>query len=222
MLNMKMLIISSFFSLVVLTITSSVLLYKFPRENHFKYFTLFSIFFLIGEILTSFRNVISDILSIVIGNTFLITGYIFLYIGVRALLNLEAKWHNRYLIPIGIILFGLILFTYIHYDVSMRIVIFSIFCILYGSIISWIFWKNATKRFKVLDYISALLFFIGVVMFVIRALKASTIELSGNYLSVTNLMITSVYVYLFFITIWLTIILIIRARQVSFNKNTNI
>ncbi|MFA6740471.1 MAG: hypothetical protein WCR78_03170 [Arcobacteraceae bacterium] len=218
MLDIKILIISSFFSLIILIIISLFLWYKLPQEKYPKYFALFSIIFLIGQMLTSSRNVIPDWLSIVIGNTLLCLGYMFLYVGIGNLLNLNAKWHNRYFLPIGVLLLGFILFTYVHYNVAMRIVIFSIFCVIYGSIVGWLFWKNARKGFKTLDNISAFLFFIGVIMFSIRTIKASTIKIPANYLSTTDLMITLVYVYLFFITIWLSFILIINAIKIPLDK----
>lgn len=210
MLDMKLLIISSFFTLIILTISSSFFWYKYPEEKYPKYFTLFSVFFLIGQALTSSRNIIPDSLSIILGNLLLVSGYIFLYIGVKALLNLEAKWHNRYFIPILVTLLGFIIFTYVYYDVAMRIIIFSVFCIFYGSIVGWMFLKNATKKFKVFDYLSSFFFFIGVGIFIFRTFRASTIGIPANYLSTTDLMITLAYIYLFFIIIWMTIIQIIH------------
>lgn len=218
MLDIKILIIITFFSLVILVMISSILWYKSPQKKYLKYFALFSIFFLIGQVLTSSRNIIPDLLSIVIGNTLLVLGYIFLYIGIRDLLNLDAKWHNRYFIPIGVILLGFILFTFVYYNVAMRIVIFSVFCVIYGSIVTLMFLKKARKEFKVFDYISACLFFIGVVLFTVRIIKASTIDLPANYLSTTDLMITLVYVYLFFMTLWLSVILIRTEIQTFLNK----
>lgn len=215
MLDMKLLIIISSTTIIILAVSSSFFFYKYPEERYTKYFTLFSVFFLIGQVLTSSRNIIPDILSIIIGNMLLITGYIFLYIGIKALLNLEAKWHNRYFIPILVTLIGFILFTYVYYNVAMRIIIFSVFCVIYGSLVAWIFWKNATEKFKVIDYLSSLFFFIGAILFSYRTFRASTIEVPANYLSANDLMITLAYVYLFFIVIWITIIQIIHIMQRS-------
>lgn len=219
MLDMKILIISTFFSLLILVIISSFFWYKFPLKKYPKYFTLFSVLFLFGQVLTSSRNFIPDIFSIVTGNTLLVAGYVFLYVGIRDLLNLEAPWHNRYLMPIGVVLFGFILFTFIYYSVDMRIVIISIFFAMYSFVISLMFWKNSTKKFKFIDDISAILFFMGVILFSIRIFRASTVYLPANYLSTTDLMITLVYVYLFFMTIWLSVILIMRAITLFLDKN---
>lgn len=218
MLDIKLLIISSFFSLTVLVITSCFLSFKFPNEKYFHYFKLFAVSFLIGQILASSRNIIPDLFSIIIGNSLLVIGYIFLYIGIRDLLNLEAKWNNRYFIPIGVVFLGFIIFTYISYDVTMRIVIFSIFCTIYGSVVASLFWQKARNDFLLFDKISSLFFISGVVLFAIRTIKASMIQLPANYLNTTDLLILLVYVYLFFISIWLSIILIVQGKISFLNK----
>lgn len=218
MFSIKILIITSFFSIIILLITSSFYVYKFPKKKYFRYFNIFSLFFLFGQILASSRNSISDFFSIIIGNTSLVIGYIFLYIGIRSLFDLDAKWNNRYFLPIGVVFLGFILFTYVHYDVAMRIVIFSIFCVIYSCVITLIFWKYRRSDFEIFDKISAFLFFMGVILFTIRTIKASIIELPANYLSTTDLWFLLVYVYLFFMTIWFSILLIVQGNRISYNK----
>ena len=219
MIDSNTLMTGSFIALFILIIVGSIFFNKFPQEKYFKYFALFSLFFLTGEILRTFRVVIPDLFSIVIANTLMVSGIIFSYIGVRAILNLESQWHIRYYIPIVVVLFGFILFTYVHYNVTMRILIFSVFSIIYASSISWIFFKNATKEFKIFDYISSLLFLVGIIIFLIRTLKASMIEINVNYPKSTDLLNTVIYSYLFFMSFWLSFILIIRAKRIFNNKN---
>lgn len=209
MLDIKFLIITSFLSLFILLFISLFILYKYPQKRYSKYFLLFSIFFLIGEFLVIFRNVMPDFLTIVMSNTLFMSGYIFLYIAIRLLLGFEARWHRRYCIPIIVSFMGFWLFTYNYYDLSMRVIIFSIFCVLYGSLISLLFLKKSKEDFSVINKISALIFFLGVILFLIRTFLASIIELPPNYLNTTDIMIISVYVYLFFTTIWLGIIQLI-------------
>ncbi|CAM3949404.1 hypothetical protein [Arcobacter cloacae] len=220
-MDIKLLIISTFFSLSILLLTSIISCYKLPEKNYPKCFLLFSIFFLLGQLLTTYRNVLPDLLSIVFGNLLLVIGYIFLYIGIRDLLNLNAQWNNRYLIPIGVMCIGFILFTYINYNLAMRIVIFSIFCVIYGLIIAWLFFKNKNNGFEKFNTISAFLFLIGVILFLIRTFKASTIKIHGNYLSTTDLMISLVYGYLLIMTIWLTILLTKYSNHITFSKSKN-
>jgi hypothetical protein len=213
------LITGSFIALFILVIVGLIFFNKFPQEKYFKYFAFFSLFFLTGEILRTFIVIISDLFSIVIANTLMVSGIIFLYIGVRAMLNLESQWRTRYYIPIAMVFFGFILFTYVHYNATMRILIFSAFSIIYASSISWIFLKNATKEFKVFDYISSLLFLVGVIIFFVRTLKASMMEINLIYPNSTDLLNTFIYAYLLFMSYWLSIILIIQAIRLFKNKN---
>lgn len=219
MIDSNTLITGSFIALFILVIVGLIFFNKFPQEKYFKYFAFFSLFFLTGEILRTFIVIISDLFSIVIANTLMVSGIIFLYIGVRGMLNLESQWHTRYYMPIAVVLFGFILFTYVHYNVTMRVLIFSVFSIVYASSISWIFLKNATKEFKVFDYISSLLFLVGVIIFFVRTLKASMMEINLIYPKSTDLLNTFIYSYLFFISFWLSFILIIRAKGLLNNKN---
>ena len=220
LIDTNTLMTGSFITLFILIIVGFVFFNKFPQEKYFKYFALFSLFFLTGELLRTFRVVIPDLFSVVIANTLMTSGIIFLYIGVRGMLNLESQWHTRYYIPIAVVLFGFILFTYVHYNITMRILIFSAFSIIYASSISWIFFKNATKEFKMFDYFSSLLFLVGIIIFLVRTLKASMIEINVNYPKSTDLLNTFIYLYLFFISFWLSFILIIRAMCLPNNKNT--
>ena len=54
MLDIKILIISSFFSLIILIIISLFFWYKLPQEKYSKYFAFFSIIFSIGQIFVLF------------------------------------------------------------------------------------------------------------------------------------------------------------------------
>ncbi len=134
MIDSNILITGSFIALFILIIVG-VFFNKFPQKKYFKYFALFSLFFLTGEILRTFRVVIPDLFSIVIANTLMAFGIIFLYIGVRTL-------------------------------------------------------------------------------------KASMIEININYPKSTDFLNTFIYSYLFFMSFWLSIILIIRAMCLPNNKNT--
>jgi hypothetical protein len=170
-----------------------------------------------GQSLVIFRNFIPDMLSIVIGNLLLILGYFFLCLGVRDLLNLDAQWHNRFFIPIGMALLGLVLFTYVYQDVAMRIIICSILGAWYSAIIAFLFFNNKLNKFKIINNISALLFFIGAVIFFSRSVIAFMVYLPINYLSMTDINIILIYGYLFFLTIWLGIVLIMHLLQ-NFQK----
>lgn len=211
-MDIKTLIIVSFVTLSMLTITSYVLMRHFPTDKSLKYFFAFSFLFFIGQIFTGLRNIIPDFFSIIIGNNLLISGHILLYIAVRGLLSMEVRWYNRYFIPIGVVLMGFIFFTYFIYDIQMRIVIFSLFCALYGAIIGWLFWEHASSEFKILNRFTAILFFLSTVMFIVRAVKSTVMQLPANYLNNTEITIVLPYIYLIIITIWLSLVFTLQTK----------
>jgi hypothetical protein len=190
----------------------------FPTHKGVKYFFVFSLFFFVSQILTGLRNIIPDFLSIIVGNNLLISGHIFLYMAVKGLFGLDSAWYNRYLIPIVVVLIGFIFFTYFIYDIQMRIVIFSLFCALYSLIIGWLFWKYTSLQFIILNRLTALLIFSSAIMFIIRAIKASIIQLPANYLSSTDTTIILPYVYMIVITIWLSVVFTLHI-SISYAKN---
>jgi hypothetical protein len=178
----------------------------FPTHKSVKYFFVFSLFFFVRQILTGLRNIIPDFLSIIIGNNLLISGHIFLYLATRGLFGIDSQWYNRYFIPIVVVLLGFIFFTYFIYDIQMRIVIFSLFCALYSIIIGWLFWEYTSSRFMILNRLTALVILASAVIFIIRAIKASIIQLPANYLTTTETTIVLPYIYMIIITVWLAVV----------------
>ena len=70
-----------------------------------------------------------------------------------------------------------------------------------------------------IDYISGTLFIIGIMVFLARSVKASMIEINVNYPKSTEILNIFIYAYLLFMTVWLNIILIIRAIPLFNDKN---
>lgn len=184
-------------SLILFTLFNLVLKIVYKSEKAINFFLYFCICYFIGLALTTLRNEISDFLSIVIGVTILVLGYIFLYIGARALLGLSCKWRNRYLIPIFLVLFGFYIFSYIYYDLQMRIIIFSLFSISYSIALSYIFWIDSLKKLKTINTIASIYFIIVSIVFLLRALNASTMAYAIEFLYSTKFMVLSPYIALF-------------------------
>jgi len=202
----------SFITLFFTTIINLILIYYFPKNKNLKYLLVFNLGFLLGQLLLILRNTIPDFFSIVVGNSFLVAGHICVYVASRGLLKLENRWRNRYFIPIGVVAIGLCVFTYVYYHTEMRIVIFSLFCTIYGVILAWIFLKYASGKLLLLHYLTSFFFLISAVMFFIRAITASIIDFPVSYLSINDLMIVMPYVYLVFISFWLCLLFALQIR----------
>ncbi|MEW6552012.1 MAG: hypothetical protein AB1389_07790 [Campylobacterota bacterium] len=218
-MDIKTIIIVSFVTLFMLTISSYTLMKNFPANNSVKNLFVFSLFFFVGQILTGLRNIIPDFLSIIVGNNLLISAHIFLYMAARGLLGLDSKWHHRYFIPIIVVIIGFIFFTYFIYDIQMRIVIFSLFCALYAIIIGWVFWKYSSSQFIKLNRFTAIVFFISVIIFTVRAFKASITQIPANYLSTTDVIIVLPYLYMIVMT---TLLVLVFTLQISLSYSNGI
>ena len=202
----------------MLVISSYTLMKNFPTHKSVKNLFVFSLFFFVGQILTGLRNIIPDFLSIIIGNNLLISAHIFLYMSVRGLLGLDSRWHHRYFIPIIVVIIGFIFFTNFIYDIQMRIVIFSLFCALYAIIIGWAFWTHSPLEFITLNKFTAIFFFISVIIFTVRAFKASITQIPANYLSTTDVIIVLPYLYMIVMTMLLVLVFTLQI-SLSYSKH---
>lgn len=200
---------------VILILFSFFCLYiKYYFNKDFaKYFFLSSLSFLIGLALIHLRYTISDFYSIVIANTILVSGQIYLYIAVLKLLGYEAYWKNRYFIPIGVIFIGYILFTYVYFNLPMRIFIFSVFFMISDGLIALIFWKIRNKK-EIVNKISSLIFFIGFIIFLISVINSFIVDLNVNYLSNNYFFMLLPYLYLILFFLWMMYLLYCYSKKV--------
>jgi len=202
MLDLKILMIIAFSIFTIATFINLTLIYYFAKNKTLKYLLGFNIGFLFGLLFMILRNSIPDFLTIIVGNTLLTTGYVFIYMAAKGLLKQETLWHFRYLIPVFVVFIGLVFFTYGYYDVGMRIVIFSLFCVIYGFALGLLFWKHAYGKFLLLYRLSALLSFASSGVFLLRAFSASTFEIPVSYFQV----LVFPYIYLIVMVILLNIL----------------
>ena len=202
----KTIIVISFIALFVLTVTSYILMKHFPAHKSVKYFFVFSLFFFVGQVLVSMRNIVPDFLSIIVGSNLQISGYLFLYLAVRGLMGIDSKWYHRYFIPIIVVLMGFLFFTYVIYDTQVRIIIFCLFCVLYSIIIAWVFWDYSSSRFIILNKFTAGLFFIFAIGLIVSAIKIYIIQIPANFLRTNETMIVSLYIYWIAVTMWLAVV----------------
>lgn len=220
MLDIKILILISFFILSISTTMSFFLIRRYKDKIFLKYFLAFNICFLIGQILVILRNSIPDFYSIVVGNILLITGQIFLYLAVKGLFKFEVKWKSRYLIPIFIAFCGFVLFTYIYYDTYMRIVVFSVLTAIYSIVLGKLFLTAPYLKLNILNLFTGFIFFLAFLLFTFRVINVFNVEFPVNYLKSTALMVTIPYVYMNFICVWLSLVFTLNLK-INHYKNEN-
>lgn len=186
----------TFASLLMFAFSTLLLYVRYPKSRSVRLLGYYFFCFFLGLVATSLRNKIPDFFSLQLGIMTFAVGYMFLFMGLKDLLGLDSMWHNRYYIPIAILFIGIFFFTYIYYDLHMRIVIFSLYITIYTLATAWLFYKASTDRFKKLNHVAALLYFIVASIFVLRALNASTFGYHVNILYTSQFIVNSPYILL--------------------------
>ena len=186
---------------------------KKPYNQTIKFLTYFIVLHSIGFVLFILRNQIPDFLSIIFANTLFAIGTLFLYFAIKSLLQLNIEWHGRYLIPLITYFIGFIIFTYISYNTTTRIVIYYSYCVLFLSPSAWFFWFNSSSKFKIFDRFTALFFFTIVMLFSWIIIKASFMNLHTYYFSNSNIFMMLSNIVMMLLVIWTILCVKIRIKD---------
>lgn len=210
MLDMQTLIVVSFISLFALVATTG-LLWRFVSDEYgLRYFTFGSSAMLGGLFLLSLRGIVPDFFSIVLGNTLLISGLGYVFIGIRILMGTDSgpKWWRW--LPAAVMFAGAVYFTYLQPDLSIRIVLFSMLCVFYMFGSAWAMWRYSDTKLIWFDRLSSLFFVAGGVINIVRATQAPTLELAPNFLLNTHWIIVLPYLHIIAFCIWLGMFLAVK------------
>jgi len=219
MLDFKTLLFLAFVFLFFATIYGFWLEKKHPQAQGIRFFTLFAFSFLVGKSLHAMRNLIPDFFSIVFANTLIALGTLWLYVALRALFGLDARWHKRYFVPVILVFTGFVIFTYLFYDTNMRILILSLFFAFYLGLFAWMSWRYGAKPFARLHRFTSLFFALGAVLFIARSFAANTLYLPANYLSTKELYILLPYYYLDMACALLSVLFYLHAKRCHMPKS---
>ena len=205
MINTLMLIFLSFYSLFF---------YRKNKNNPaIKYLTFFTLFYTIGFILLILRNQIPDFLSVLFANVLFTIGSVCLYIAIRAILNLEARWKAIYWIPILIVFVGFYLFTYVYFDPNMRFFLYSLFVLVFSILDMRLFILYSSPEFKLFDKISILIYFLSTLIFLSLCIYITLEKVSGYFFSNVNIIVYLPSFYMIILNIWIVLVLSYRIRR---------
>jgi hypothetical protein len=213
MLDIKIIFITNAIALFVLSLYMMLRHRNHVQNRTVKFVTYFVVLYFLGFVLLLLRNKIPDFLSIVVANSFFVAGSVSLYVATRAILNLDAKWHLRYVVPVVVIFVGFIIFTYLDYDTATRIVIYFSFCTMFSLLSGYLFWVHASKRFIIFDKLSAMMFFGGAVLDILIIIRALSTQLAVNYLSITDAVITLSNLFLSVLILWFVLLVNYRIKK---------
>jgi hypothetical protein len=203
------------FFLLLFAFSTLLLYFKCPKNRGIKLFGIYFILVSIGLVLTSLRNKIPDFISLQIGVSIFSVAYMYLYLGLKDILGQDSKWRNRYFIPIIVLFIGIFMFTYIQYNLHMRIIIFSFYIAIYAFITSWLFYKASAIKFKTINLISSMSYTIIAFVFLIRGLNSTTMSSQTGIKDFMMFIVNSPYISLCCMSILLIIIsnIYLRAKM---------
>lgn len=208
-------LISTFIALLAFALSTFLLYLKYPKSRIVKLLALYFAFFFFGLIVTSLRNKIPNFISLQLGVVSFAIGYMFLYMAIKHMLGLESNWQRRYYIPITILFMGIFLFTYMYYDLHMRIVIFSLYIAVYTFVTAWLLYESSVKYYKRFHQFIALFYLIISFVFILRAINSS---IFGYHLQVfysNTFIINSPYISLIIISLILIIMSNLHLRYIK-------
>lgn len=201
---------------ILLTAVSLFMIYNYIKNKQngaIKYLTLFILLHLIGFVGFILRNQIPDFLSIIVANGLFAVGTLYLYLAVKVMVKNTPIWQTRYLVPLFTYLIGFLVFTYIEYETSIRILIYYFFSIIYTSAIAWLFWFSESVKYRVYDRVSSLFFGFLSVLFLAVLFQTSAIKLQAYYFSNTNLLMNLSIIVMIAINIWTIISIKYRVEK---------
>ena len=210
MLNIHLLMMFCIFNLSIMVLINSALWYVHPNIKNRKYFTYFGICFLFGQYLITFVNILPDYLTLVLGNNLMILGEIFLLMAIKSFLGKSVNRDKRYYLFLLTKILLFYVFAYLFDSIFIRLGIFSIISAVFLSSIAWLFFQEKSVKNRFINNISAFIFFLGAVLFLIRTFAIPSINLPLNFLDTTNLLILLSYLYLSFLSIWIIVLTTIK------------
>lgn len=206
-------LIGTFIALLAFAFSTLLLYLKYPKSRAVKLLSFYFLFFFLGLIATSLRNKIPDFISLQLGVVAFAVGYMFLYMAIKNMFGLESKWHKRYYIPIVLMFVGIFLFTYIYYDLHIRIVIFSIYIAIYTFATAWLLYEESVKHYKRFHQFIALIYLIVSFVFMLRAVNAATFGYHLQVFYSTTFIVNSPYLSLIVMSLALIIMSNLHLRS---------
>ncbi len=164
----------------LLTVANSRL-YKGMRGIH--YFSLYNLCALLGAVAVALRGQIPDFCSIVLGNLFVVVGYILLFLSLAALLGFHRR-HFHFQASLGAIACVTMLeYGWLHPDTRRRLIAYSIVLGLQQAQIAWLVIQKRGGGFRIAGGTMALML---AGLSVANAVRVAGVFLQGapaNYLN---------------------------------------
>jgi hypothetical protein len=192
MLDMKTLMVSYISSSMLVLVLMAVLWQQNrKRYDGLSLWLIASIMQALGVLLLALREILPDIVTIIIANTLIIAGYLAWYVGLERFVKKQrAQIHNVLILIIYICLMWY--FTFVRENISMRIILFSTVVLLITAqcselmlrrVDSWL--KPITRYVGWIYFLYTLIAFVQIVFFSLISLSLIRLSTSAWALSLT-------------------------------------
>ena len=191
-----------------------------PAERHLKHWAKGATLIAASTLLVGMRGLVPDLLSAAIANTLLALGFSYIYLGTRGLVRRPPPGGWLWLFPLATLL-ALTWFTLVSPYLPARIVIVSLFAAPLLLLMSFEFGRFdrllGPTPLRVANRATALILFVGGVLFTGRIVPALDETASHNYLSSSNAWLVAPYLWAILFNVWLaiTVTLTVSARLQS-------
>lgn len=182
-----------------------------PQERSLHDWMLASLLMAAGSLLLGLRGIVPDLLSIVVGNSWIVLSLDFIHTGTRKLFGLGPgrPWH--WLATAAMLLSGIV-FTYFTPNLPARIVAVSVLILPFYATCGWLFWRHGEPQPKAIDRFTALIFLMGALLFLLRGANAPGADVSASYLSTRSWLVAAPYLYAILFNVWMTIMLTLKVN----------
>lgn len=209
MLDLNTLRLVSMVSFACFALATVMLWRLVPQERGLREWAVATTLVSISMLLFGLRNIIPSFISIVVANTLLMLGFGLLYVGTRKLFSLSVGFRWHWLAAVTAFLICL------SPDVSIRVSGTSMLQAPFLAACAWLFWRGKGERqIVVMQRITAFIFAVGAVMFVIRIFKTPPASTPSLYIAAQSWIEVIPYLYaiMFSMLLSLTLLLIVSLR----------
>ena len=122
----------------LLTVVNSMF-YRGMKGIH--WFSLYSLFALLGAVAVALRGHLPDFVSIVVGNLFVVAGYLFLLRSLEELLERRSSQVYTQLVLVGMAVVTMLEYGWLHPDTTARLIAYSVVLALQQAQIAWFIFR---------------------------------------------------------------------------------
>jgi len=197
-------------SSLVFAFASITVAHLVPRERHLRDWALGAGAAALSTLLVGLRGVLPDLISASVANTVLTLAFIFMYKGSRGMVRLPPAGKSIWLFALFAFL-ALVWFTVVQPNLFARILIVSLVLVPLQTMTGIAFWRYdrsvGPSPLRIANRITVLVYFSGVVLFVMRLFPASQSSSAATYLSSTSALLVAPYFWAILFNVWMAIMI---------------